>query len=165
MDKQKKIQADYLSAFRSANGQGAELVLVEGGFQVVAEDGSSTGFAYTEAELVRRTAHLRERAAHSHIGSDTSSQFILVTQLPKPCTVGLGVLSVGKDGDAHFFAGRGESGAQILATMKRCRMDYAAANGIMLSGMERTGVDRHGAETFTYQEWWLRYPVASASLF
>ena len=54
---------DYLSAFKAANGQGATLVPAEGGFRVVADDGGSTGFTYTEAEILHRTKRLRERAA------------------------------------------------------------------------------------------------------
>lgn len=60
---QSQWAADYRSAFKAANGQDAELVPAEGGFMVVAEDGGTTGFTYTKAEIVQRTGRLRERAA------------------------------------------------------------------------------------------------------
>jgi hypothetical protein len=90
-------------------------------------------------------------------------QFELITQKPKPRSLGLGVLSVDKSGDAQFFSGEGERDSKVLAGMKRCRLESASAHGIMLTGMEPTGVDRHGRETFAYQEWWLRYAAKDAS--
>ena len=91
---------------------------------------------------------------------EPARQFVLVLQHPKPRDLGLGVLSVDKHGEALFFSGHGESGATLLASMRRVRLDCAAANGIMLSGFESTGVDRAGREKMAYQEWWLRYPPA-----
>lgn len=60
---QQQWATDYLSAYKAANGQGADLVPAEDGFKVVAEDGGSTGIVYTEAEIIHRTKRLRERAA------------------------------------------------------------------------------------------------------
>lgn len=60
---QQQWATDYLRAFKAANGQGAELVPADGGFRVVADDGGSTGFIYTESEINNRTQRLRERAA------------------------------------------------------------------------------------------------------
>lgn len=87
-----------------------------------------------------------------------SGQFILFTQHPEPREVGLGVLSVGRDGEAQFFAGRGERGDSMLAEMVRSRMELAAAKGIMLSGFEPAGLERDGRPKFRHQEWWLAYP-------
>jgi hypothetical protein len=91
-------------------------------------------------------------------GPDLHRQFELTTQWPKPQVLGLGVLAVDKHGDAQFFSGEGERDSTVLAVMKRSRLDSASAHGLMLSGMEPTGMDRRGRETFAYQEWWLRYP-------
>ena len=91
---------------------------------------------------------------------DLSRQFVLIIQQPKPREVGPGVLSVDKAGEAMFFSGHGESGAAVLASLRRARLDTASANGIMLSGFESTGIDRSGREKLAYQEWWLRYPLA-----
>lgn len=83
--------------------------------------------------------------------------FILVTQHPKPKTLGEGSLSIGKDGDADFFEGSAEANASVLASMVRVRIEWAAAAGIMLSGMEPDGLDRAGQQKFKFQEWLLRY--------
>lgn len=82
--------------------------------------------------------------------------FRLTIQNPKPQVVGDGVLSIGKAGDAEFFSGNGEILDPILATMVRTRIEWAAAAGILLSGMQPNGFDRHGKPKFTYQEWLLR---------
>lgn len=84
-------------------------------------------------------------------------QFVLSTLMPKQVERGRGILSVDKNGDAMFFEGAGDKGAEVVASMKRCRLETATAHGIMLSGMELAGHDRSGRENFKYQEWWLRY--------
>lgn len=83
--------------------------------------------------------------------------FILVTQLPKPKVLGTGSLSVSKSGDADFFEGNAESNSRILASMQRVKIDWAAAAGIMISGMEPDGADRQGRPIYKYQEWLLRH--------
>jgi hypothetical protein len=83
--------------------------------------------------------------------------FILVTQNPKAKVLGEGSLSIGKDGDADFFEGNADSHSKILASMKRVRIEWAAAAGILLSGMEPDGVDKSGVEKFKHQEWLLRH--------
>lgn len=84
-------------------------------------------------------------------------QFELIIQKPKPKPLGVGVLSVDKRGEAHFFEGLGESNSAVLAHMVRSRLESAAAHGLMISGMEPAGLDKHGCQKFVYQEWWLRY--------
>lgn len=86
-----------------------------------------------------------------------SEKFKLITQKPKPMEVGTGVLNVDQKGEAMFFEGNGESAAQILATLQRTRIEFASANGIMLSGMQPEGFARSGKQQFSYQEWWLMY--------
>jgi hypothetical protein len=83
--------------------------------------------------------------------------FILVTQLPKPKVIGPGSLSVSKTGDADFFEGNADSNSPILASMQRVKVDWAAAAGILISGMEPDGFDRQGRQKYKYQEWLLRH--------
>ena len=83
--------------------------------------------------------------------------FTLVTQHPKPKELGQGSLSIDKDGDADFFDGNAEKNSVILASMVRVRIEWAAAAGILLSGMERDGVDKSGTVKYKYQEWLLRH--------
>lgn len=85
------------------------------------------------------------------------AHFVLVTQHPKPKDLGIGSLSIGKDGDADFFEGNAEQNARLLASMVRTRIEWAAAAGILLSGMEPDGVDRAGRAKFKHQEWLLRH--------
>lgn len=83
--------------------------------------------------------------------------FILVTQHPKPKTLGVGSLSIGKNGGAQFFEGNADSNARVLASMERVRIEWAAAAGILISGMEPDGADRSGRTKFKHQEWLLRH--------
>ncbi len=72
--------------------------------------------------------------------------------------VGVGVLSVGKDGDAHFFEGNGDSGARILAEMVRTKLDWAGALAIRLTGFTLTGkIDKRGVPLYRFAEWTLCY--------
>lgn len=84
-------------------------------------------------------------------------KFTIVIQRPKPKKIGIGCLSVGKNGDADFFEGSADKDSKILASMTRVKIDWAAANGIFISGMESNGFDRHGEQKFSYQEWFLCY--------
>lgn len=83
--------------------------------------------------------------------------FILMTQYPKPKDLGLGSLSIDKDGNADFFEGNAEANARVLSSMARIRIEWAAAAGIMLSGLEADAVDRSGRPKFKHQEWLLRH--------
>ena len=83
--------------------------------------------------------------------------FKLVTQFPKPKDVGIGSLSIGKDGTAEFFEGNADLNSSVLASMQRVRIEWAAAAGIMISGMEPDGFDRSGRPKFKSQEWLLRH--------
>ena len=69
----------------------------------------------------------------------------------------MGVLSIGADGQAFFFEGSGESGARMLASMERVKIDFAGVNGIQLSGFQHIGNDKRGRRQFRFQEWWLSY--------
>lgn len=85
-------------------------------------------------------------------------QFKLITQQPKPKVVGIGILSVDqKTQEAHFFHENGDHLSDFCCAMERTRLDFAAGHGIMLSGMEHVGFDRHGKKKFRFQEWWLIY--------
>lgn len=83
--------------------------------------------------------------------------FILVTQHPKAKDLGIGSLSIAKNGDADFFEGNAETNSQVLASMVRVKIEWAGAVGIMISGMEPDGADRAGRPKFKYQEWLLRH--------
>lgn len=84
-------------------------------------------------------------------------QFVLYVQQPEAERIGVGVLSIDRDGEAHFFSGDGGYGCEILSTMTRTKIDFAAANGIMLSGFEQCGFERNGKAKYRFQEWWLVY--------
>lgn len=77
--------------------------------------------------------------------------FNLIVQHPKPQKPVHGVLSMDKHGEAQFFTGNGETDSRLVGTMERSRVEYAAANGILLSGIERIG------NKCRLQEWWLIY--------
>lgn len=85
------------------------------------------------------------------------AHFQLVVQLPKPKVLGLGSLSIGPKGDAQFFEGDADANARVLASMERVRIEWAAAAGIMLSGMEVDGVTRSGQIKYKAQQWLLRH--------
>lgn len=69
-----------------------------------------------------------------------------------------GVLAVGEDGHANFFSGDGSSADSLVATMVRCRLDFAAAFVVRLSGFAPTGkFQKDGREIFAHTEWYLRY--------
>ena len=84
-------------------------------------------------------------------------QYALYTQNPKPEKKGVGFLSIDRNGDANFFSGTGAQGCSMIARMVRAKIDFAAADGIMVSGFEPCGVERDGKKKFRYQEWWLAY--------
>ena len=72
--------------------------------------------------------------------------------------IGDGVLDIQRTDEARFFGGEGESGCRTLADMERVRMEFAARNGIRLSGFEWTGKhDIHRSKIFRFREWWLAY--------
>lgn len=78
-------------------------------------------------------------------------QFNLIVQQPKPQNPINGVLSMDSRGEAQFFTGNGEAGSTIVGTLERARVEFAAAHGIMISGVERVG------GKMRLQEWWLVY--------
>jgi hypothetical protein len=72
------------------------------------------------------------------------------------------VLSVSRDGEAQVFSGDGERGSRILAELVRARLDVAASEGLMISGMERDEITRDDIRQgyrarYRYQQWWLTY--------
>lgn len=83
--------------------------------------------------------------------------FVLVTQHPKPKVFPEGSLSIAKDGTAEFYEGNADSNARVLVSMIRVRIEWAAASGILISGMEPDGFDRGGRPKFKQQEWLLRH--------
>ena len=76
--------------------------------------------------------------------------FNLIVQHHKPTKPVHGVLSMCND-KAEFFTGNGEADSRLVGTLERVRMECAASNGILLSGMERIG------NKYRLQEWWLVY--------
>ena len=79
-------------------------------------------------------------------------EYKVYMQLPKPKLLGICCLSVNEKGDALLF--RGEA---IIAKLERAKMDFAAAVGIMISGMEPRGCDKSGRTNYKFQKWWLNY--------
>jgi hypothetical protein len=84
--------------------------------------------------------------------------FNLIVQYPKPQNPVHGVLSMNKSGDAQFFTGNGESDSRIVGTLERARVEHAASNGILISGVERVGGNK-----YRFQEWWLVYALTKNS--
>lgn len=82
---------------------------------------------------------------------ENMGQFDLIVQHPKPKKPVHGVLSMDKRGEAQFFTGNGEADSRIVGTMERARVEHAASNGILISGVERIG------NKYRFQEWWLVY--------
>jgi hypothetical protein len=91
-----------------------------------------------------------------------SGKWMLFLQWPKPEAIGMGVLSIERNGDAIFFRGEGKSGSDLAAKLSRTRIEVAAANGILLSGFEESGREPGGTAKYRHQEWWLAYPVESS---
>lgn len=83
--------------------------------------------------------------------------FTLSVLKPKPKDLGQGSLSIGASGEADFFEGDAQKNSVILASMVRVRIEWAAAAGILLSGMQPDGVDRNGQAKYKHQEWLLRH--------
>jgi hypothetical protein len=78
-------------------------------------------------------------------------QFNLIVQQPKPQKPINGVLCMDRRGEAQFFTGNGETDSTIVGTLERARVEHAASNGILISGVERVG------GKMRLQEWWLVY--------
>lgn len=85
------------------------------------------------------------------------ARFALIIQKPVSKVMGPGCLSVSQNGEASFFEGDAGEGSRCLAELVRARIDWAAADGILVSGMEPDGCDRSGRPKYKYQEWLLRY--------
>ena len=83
-------------------------------------------------------------------------KYKLFKQLPKTKLIGTGILSVDQAGFAHFFSNDTYAGKN-LACMDRVRLEFVAANGMLLSGMEEVGFNKDGTKKYIYQEWWLTY--------
>jgi hypothetical protein len=85
-------------------------------------------------------------------------KFKLITQHPKPKELGTGVFGVDKKtSEAYFFEGEGSKESKQIATLQRTRIEFAAQNGIMLSGMELSNTSKSGESQYRFQEWWLVY--------
>ena len=82
-----------------------------------------------------------------------SHVFTLFRQQPSSEKVGKGKLSVDRDGQALLYT----PDNNIIADLVRARLDFVGADGIMLSGMERYGLEPGGQPKYRYQEWWLVY--------
>jgi hypothetical protein len=81
----------------------------------------------------------------------------IYAQEPEPKKICLGRFSLSMDGLAHALD---EQGKLVLAELSRARVEFAGADGIMVSGFEEVGQDKTGKPKFRYQEWWLRYADA-----
>ena len=80
--------------------------------------------------------------------------FTLHKQFPKTKTICDGVLNISNDGTAHFFD---VAGVVLLEKMIRVKIEFAGLAGIMLSGFERSGLNKKGSDVYAYQEWFLQY--------
>ena len=90
-------------------------------------------------------------------------KFSIFVQLPHPKAKGAGSLSIDREGNAHFFSEYKEHGNRCIADMIRAKIDFAGADGIMVSGFEPCGFKKNGELKYKYQEWWLRYNVDDIS--
>ena len=79
-------------------------------------------------------------------------KFNLIVQHPKPQKPVCGVLCMDKRGEAQFFTGDGDADSRLVKTLKRAHVEHAAANGILVSGVEQVGGNK-----LRFQEWWLVY--------
>ena len=81
-------------------------------------------------------------------------KFILTleTELKKSAPVSGGLDIDQKTQDAMFF----DEKERIVAEMRRVRIEWVGADVMCLSGVEPTGVDRLGRETYRHQKWFLR---------
>ena len=68
---------------------------------------------------------------------------------PKPVKMGIGKLDVDEKGNAYFMRD-----LELLAEMQRVRLEKCAADGMLISGFERT---LKGTNEYQYQEWWLAW--------
>ena len=78
-------------------------------------------------------------------------KFKLIVQHPKPQKPVNGVLSMDKNGKAQFFTDNGDADSRIVGMLERARVEHAASNGILISGVEKVG------GKLRFQEWWLIY--------
>lgn len=83
--------------------------------------------------------------------------YVLYLYYPRHRKIGVGSLDVTRDGYAMFFAGDGGPKSKLLAELRRTRLGFVSADGLMLDGMESKGLNKRGREQFAYQEWWLAY--------
>lgn len=74
----------------------------------------------------------------------------LVKLFPEEKDLKEGDLRIDKHGDATFTRGY-----ELLAILKRVRIELVSANGMLISGLEPNGHTKSGQERFCYQEWWL----------
>jgi hypothetical protein len=86
----------------------------------------------------------------------TNRYYDLYLQQPKVKHVGKGLLNIEQNGTASFYDSP-EANAHFLAELKRVRIDFAGAAGIMLDGFESVGADAQQREKFRFQQWWLMY--------
>lgn len=77
-------------------------------------------------------------------------QFNLIVQHPTVQEPVHGVLVIDRHGEAQFFSGDCGKDSKIIGTLSRSRVEHAGSNGILISGMERTGNGK-----WILQEWWL----------
>jgi hypothetical protein len=84
-------------------------------------------------------------------------QYFLVLKTPKVKEIGIGFLNIDQNGEATFFEGDVGKRSRVLALLRRVRIEWAAASGIMISGMQPDGFTPKGTPKFVYQEWFLRY--------
>jgi hypothetical protein len=82
----------------------------------------------------------------------------IYSQEPRPEKICTGRFSMSSDGLAHALDERGQT---VVAELSRARLEFAGADGLMVSGFEEAGRDKTGKPKFRYQEWWLRYAIDS----
>jgi len=79
-------------------------------------------------------------------------RFFLYIQIPKTKKIGNGNLFLNRDNKLSTFITDKKEYFEIFRTI----IELVGADGIMLSGMEKTGeITSNGIEKYRYQEWWL----------
>lgn len=79
------------------------------------------------------------------------AHFRLLKVQPTIVDAGLGTLDITAAGAATFYLD-GET-----SHLERVRIEWAGADGILLSGLEPAGADRGGRAKYLHQEWMLKY--------
>ena len=81
--------------------------------------------------------------------------FHLTIQTPRVEKHPEGKLDISASGEACFF----DKQDNLIARLKRIRLEEMGADGMILSGFVSDGFDRQGKEKFRYSVWYLYHPI------